>query len=94
MVPAAVGRVRVEKQGTQRWLVAEAPPEVVQLAQRSAKLVGDGLYGIDIKDLESGPTVIEVNDNPNLDYGVEDKIMGNALYEKVLNAFVKRIESM
>lgn len=29
VVPAVVGRVRVEKQGTQRWLVAEAPPEVV-----------------------------------------------------------------
>jgi glutathione synthase/RimK-type ligase-like ATP-grasp enzyme len=84
-----------EKEGNFATIpIEEAPPEVVQLAQRSAKLVGDGLYGIDIKDLESGPTVIEVNDNPNLDYGVEDKIMGNALYEKVLNAFVKRIESM
>ncbi|HAW51084.1 MAG TPA: RimK family alpha-L-glutamate ligase [Flavobacteriales bacterium] len=73
--------------------IEEVPSKVVQLAVRSAKLVGDGLYGIDIKDLESGPTVIEVNDNPNIDYGVEDKLLGTALYEKVLNAFIKRIES-
>jgi outer membrane protein assembly factor BamC len=29
VVPSVVGNVRVEKSGTQRWLVAEAPPEVV-----------------------------------------------------------------
>lgn len=29
VAPSVVGKVRVEKQGTQRWLVAEAPPEVV-----------------------------------------------------------------
>ena len=72
----------------------EVPPKVVHLAQKSAKLVGDGLYGIDIKEVDSGPTVIEVNDNPNIDYGVEDKLLGSALYEKILNAFIKRIESI
>ena len=29
VAPSAVGKVRVERQGAQRWLVAEAPPEVV-----------------------------------------------------------------
>ncbi len=29
VAPSVVGTVRVEKQGLQRWLVAEAPPEVV-----------------------------------------------------------------
>lgn len=72
----------------------ETPKSVVQLAQRSAKLVGDGLYGIDIKEIPSGPTVIEVNDNPNIDYGVEDKLLGSILYEKIMNAFIKRIESI
>jgi outer membrane protein assembly factor BamC len=29
VAPSVVGKVRVERQGLQRWLVAEAPPEVV-----------------------------------------------------------------
>ena len=29
VAPTTVGKVRIEKQGPQRWLVAEAPPEVV-----------------------------------------------------------------
>ncbi|MBK7261661.1 MAG: outer membrane protein assembly factor BamC [Rubrivivax sp.] len=29
VVPSALGKVRVEKQGQLRWLVAEAPPEVI-----------------------------------------------------------------
>ena len=29
VVPSAVGKVRVERLGAQRWLVTEAPPEVV-----------------------------------------------------------------
>ena len=34
VAPSVVGKVRVEKQGPQRWLVAEAPPEAVYPAVR------------------------------------------------------------
>ena len=84
----------LEKEGNFATIPLEdVPNSVIKLAQRSAKLVGNGLYGIDIKELDGGPTVIEVNDNPNIDFGVEDKVLGNELYERVIGAFIKRIEA-
>jgi glutathione synthase/RimK-type ligase-like ATP-grasp enzyme len=73
--------------------VEEAPAEVVQTALKAANLVGDGLYGVDLKQNERGVFVIEINDNPNLERGVEDKVLGDALYETLLQDFVRRIEA-
>ena len=50
---------------------SEAPPAVVDTAS-AARCIGDGLYGVDIKETEDGIFVIEVNDNPNIDHGVEE----------------------
>lgn len=36
--------------------------------------------------------VIEVNDNPNIDAGVEDGQLGDELYRRILQAFVQRLE--
>ncbi|MDU2613662.1 MAG: RimK family alpha-L-glutamate ligase, partial [Pseudomonas aeruginosa] len=36
--------------------------------------------------------VIEVNDNPNIDCGVEDVYLGDDLYKLVLEEFVRRLE--
>jgi len=36
--------------------------------------------------------VIEVNDNPNLDAGTEDGVLGDELYRRVLQAFIQRLE--
>jgi hypothetical protein len=36
--------------------------------------------------------VIEVNDNPNLDAGVEDAIIKDELYRRVMEVFLTRIE--
>ena len=36
--------------------------------------------------------MIEVNDNPNLDAGVEDAVLGDALYTALMAEFVRRIE--
>jgi glutathione synthase/RimK-type ligase-like ATP-grasp enzyme len=36
--------------------------------------------------------VIEVNDNPNIDAGVEDKLLGNDLYRLILQRFIEMIE--
>ena len=72
--------------------VEEAPEEVVNLARRSARLMGDGLYGVDIKQTAKGLMVIEVNDNPNLDAGVEDSVLGDALYQRIIDEFVRRLE--
>jgi hypothetical protein len=52
--------------------LGEAPPAVIDVGLRSAQLIGDGLYGVDIKETEHGIFVVEVNDNPNIEHGVED----------------------
>jgi glutathione synthase/RimK-type ligase-like ATP-grasp enzyme len=52
--------------------LAEAPPAVVDIAVRAARLIGDGFYGVDLKVIGERVVVIEINDNPNLDHGVED----------------------
>jgi glutathione synthase/RimK-type ligase-like ATP-grasp enzyme/gamma-glutamyl:cysteine ligase YbdK (ATP-grasp superfamily) len=70
----------------------EAPREVVRLGCRAAKLIGEGLHGVDIKETPQGPVVIEVNDNPNVDVGYDDAADGDLIYEEILDAFVKRIE--
>lgn len=72
--------------------LAEAPPAVVELAVRAANLIGDGLYGVDVKETTRGPVVIEINDNPNLDAGVEDRVLGDELYRRILGEMVGRLE--
>jgi len=79
--------------GYKTLLVEEAPPHVVELGLRAAGLIGDGFYGIDIKETAEGVYVIEINDNPNLDRGVEDAALKDELYRIVLKDFIRRIEA-
>jgi glutathione synthase/RimK-type ligase-like ATP-grasp enzyme len=73
--------------------VAEAPPGVVELGIRAAAAIGDGLYGVDIKELDGRYVVMEVNDNPSIERGVEDQVLGDALYEAVVQVFRARLEA-
>ena len=73
--------------------VGEAPDEVVRTALRAANLIGDSLYGVDLKQVGNKCYVIEVNDNPNIDSGTEDAIMKDALYREIMGIFLKRIEA-
>ena len=70
------------------------PAKVLKSALRAAALIGDGLYGVDIKEVDGRPLVIEVNDNPNIDHGVEDQVMGDRLYDRVIAGLVRRIEAI
>ncbi len=72
--------------------IESAPRHVVRTAVRAAELIGDGLYGVDLKQRGRRCTVIEVNDNPNLEAGYEDRVLGNALYDRILAVFLARIE--
>jgi glutathione synthase/RimK-type ligase-like ATP-grasp enzyme len=72
--------------------VHEAPKAVVDLAVKTANLIGDGLYGVDLKQSGDKVVVIEVNDNPNLDAGIEDAYLQDDLYSLVLEEFVRRLE--
>jgi glutathione synthase/RimK-type ligase-like ATP-grasp enzyme len=73
--------------------VVDAPPEVVKLGLRAANLIGDGFYGVDIKETGNRFHVIEVNDNPNVDAGNEDGVLKDALYRAVMEVFVRRIQA-
>ena len=72
--------------------VEEAPKRVVKTALRAANLIGDGLYGVDLKETPRGLRVIEVNDNPSIDAGVEDYVLGAELYRRVMTSFRQRLE--
>ena len=72
--------------------VEDAPRNVVRLALRAARLMGNGFYGVDIKQAGGKLHLIEINDNPSIESGVEDAVLKDALYATVMDVFLKRIE--
>jgi len=60
-------------------------PRLVQVALKAGNSIGKSLYGVDIKELDDGFIVIEVNDNPNIDAGVED-INNPEVYRNVIRS--------
>lgn len=72
--------------------VEAAPADVVQTALKAANLIGDGFYGVDLKQIDGRVVVIEVNDNPSIDSGVEDIVLKGALYDAVICSFISRID--
>lgn len=84
---------RVGKSGGFKTLpIREAPSEVVKLALRATAPIGDGLYGVDLKADGKRVAVIEVNDNPSIDAGVEDAYLGEDLYRRIMEEFLRRLE--
>lgn len=83
----------VHEGDSETLLVEEAPAGVIKLAIRAARLMGDGLYGVDLKIVRGKPVVIEVNDNPNIDAGVEDAALGDELYRRVMRHFSRKLAS-
>ncbi|GMU42924.1 MAG: RimK family protein [Xanthomonadales bacterium] len=72
--------------------IREVPSEVVKLAQRATAQIGDGLYGVDLKQVGDRVVIIEINDNPNIDWGIEDAYLGEDLYRRVMAEFLRRLE--
>ena len=72
--------------------IEQVPRKILEVALRSAKLMGKGLYGIDVKEVDGKPLVIEINDNPNIDLGVEDAYYGDEVYIAILSALKSRLE--
>ncbi|MGK7369414.1 MAG: RimK family protein [Candidatus Halalkalibacterium sp. M3_1C_030] len=72
--------------------VNEAPEQVLNTALKAADLIGDGLYGVDLKQVGNKVYVIEVNDNPSIDTGYEDVVLKDALYHRIMKEFLRRIE--
>jgi glutathione synthase/RimK-type ligase-like ATP-grasp enzyme len=71
--------------------VETAPRKLVQMAVKAANLIGQGLYGLDIKQVGSSFYVIEINDNPSIDHGYEDQILKDDLYMRIMEVFLRRI---
>ena len=72
--------------------IYKVPKIVIKTAQKATSLIGKGLYGVDLKLIDDKCYVIEINDNPNIDYGVEDFILGDELYNQILREFIFRLE--
>lgn len=70
----------------------EVPRAVLQAALKAAKQIGEGFYGVDVKQWGDKAYVIEVNDNPSIETGVEDQYLGNELYSLIMQEFFRRLE--
>lgn len=84
---------KMDKDGlVKTFAIEDVPQMVLKAALKAAKIMGEGLYGIDIKEINGKALVIEINDNPNVDEGVEDGYYGNRVYQKIIQAFKKRLD--
>jgi len=59
---------------------------------KATRPIGNGLYGVDIKEKNGVGYVIEVNDNPNIDQGVEDLYLGD-IYKIIISEIMRRMEA-
>lgn len=73
-------------------LIEDTPAPVTALALRAANLVGDGFYGVDIKEINGRYMVMEVNDNPSVDAGYEDAVYKDHIYTAIMQTFLDRLE--
>ncbi|MBI1366579.1 MAG: ATP-grasp domain-containing protein [Alphaproteobacteria bacterium] len=78
--------------GTHTVAVEDAPSLVVETAVKAARLIGDGFYGIDLKQNDRGVFVIEINDNPNLDADYEGAVLKDELWRRIIAWFAARLE--
>lgn len=72
--------------------VEHLPDTVLRAALKAANLIGDGLYGVDLKQVGRNVYVMEVNENPNIDAGVEDRVLKDEVYLRIMRVFLRRIE--
>lgn len=73
--------------------IEDAPAAVVAMAIKAARAVGNGLYGVDLKQFGKTCKVVEVNDNPSIDHGVEDLMLKDEIYNRIMQYFVRRLDA-
>lgn len=78
--------------GIKTFTLKDTPSHVLETAVRAARCIGNGLYGVDLKETKDGIFVIEVNDNPNLDHGCEDSGEKDELWVRLTQWFLDRLE--
>ncbi|GGA80191.1 carboxylate--amine ligase [Nitratireductor aestuarii] len=85
-------RGRPVEGGFRSFKLSETPPNVLNVAVRAARCIGDGFYGVDIKETPEGIYVIEVNDNPNLNHGCEDVGEKDEVWVRLTQWFIDKLE--
>ncbi|MDR4499049.1 MAG: RimK family alpha-L-glutamate ligase [Candidatus Scalindua sp.] len=65
----------------------QADPRLLECAQKAGNAIGKSLYGVDLKQVGDDYLVIEVNDNPTINSGDEDKKAPD-LYERLINFLI------
>ncbi len=69
------------------------PVPITKAALKGVSMVySKGLFGVDVKEVNGKPYIIEINDNPNIDAGVEDQILKEDLYMTIIATLKDRIE--
>ncbi len=86
------GNGKTYEGATETIPVENVPSQIINLALKTAGLIGDGLYGVDLKEKDGKLYVIEVNDNPSIDAGIEDAVLKDDLYAAIVQEFLRRIE--
>jgi len=74
--------------------VDQAPSGLLKTALKATSLIGKSLYGVDMKEIDGKFYVIEINDNPNIDAGIEDKILKERLYEIIMETLLTKIKAI
>jgi len=60
-----------------------APQRLKETALKACSVIGKGLYGVDIKEINGDYVVVEVNDNPSIYKGQED-LRDKDIYERII----------
>lgn len=71
----------------------EVPKAVLNAALKATQPIGNGFYGVDVKEKNGKGYVMEVNDNPSIDSGVEDKYLGDELYRQIMAGLLSFMEN-
>jgi glutathione synthase/RimK-type ligase-like ATP-grasp enzyme len=74
--------------GVESMPADRVPPHVIRLGIEAADAIGNGLYGVDIKNNNGDACVIEVNDNPSLESG-EDTCYPRVYDQIITHLFAK-----
>lgn len=69
----------------------EVPAEVIETARRAARPMGEGLYGVDIKQHGARACVIEVNANPDIDSDCEAALPEARVWPRLAEWFAARM---
>ncbi len=90
--------IQQEREGDERYgrvetfPVESAPRKAVAMALKAANLIGNSLYGVDVKQSGEKFYIIEINDNPTIEAGEEDTVLRDDLYHRIMSVFLSRIE--